>query len=192
MISNRKHLAGCALAAALALGLAACGDDDDSTAAADPPPGADGGDDAAGDEVVEVVAVDFAFEGVPDAIDAGTRLTLRNDAESELHELVAFRLDDDDTRTIEEIMALPPEEMQAALGEAPSTVVLAAPGGDAIPAVGDGSLTEAGRYALICMIPTGVDPDEYLTAAQTSDGPPDVGDGPPHIVHGMYAELEVR
>src|SRR5690606_27298685 len=100
--------------------------------------------------------------------------------------------DDDETRSVEEILALPPEEMQALLGE-PATVILTPPGSDqAITAIGDGTLDEAGRYAFFCFIPTGVDPDEYLTAAATSDGPPDVGDGPPHIVHGMFAEVEVE
>src|SRR5690606_26499988 len=97
---------------------AACGGDDaESTSAdavpasgdaADPSLGA--GDDAAGaaaDAVVEVTAVDFAFEGLPDTVPAGTRLTLANDAPSELHELVAFRLPDDEHRPVAELMALP-------------------------------------------------------------------------------------
>lgn len=189
---NRTLFARAVAALALVLVLAACGDDD---GAADAAPSDDpvespvtGGD----TEVVEIGAVDFAFTDVPASISAGTRLTLRNDAPTELHELVAFRLDDDETRSVEEILALPPEEMQALLGE-PATVILTPPGSDqAITAIGDGTLDEAGRYAFFCFIPTGVDPDEYLTAAATSDGPPDVGDGPPHIVHGMFAEVEVE
>ena len=58
-------------------------------------------------------------------------------------------------------------------------------------AVGDGTLQEPGRYLVICTIPTGADPAEYLAAEATSNGPPDVEGGPPHFTHGMYAELDV-
>lgn len=184
-----------AAALALVLTLSACGDDDSATAT--PPEDAPSApvDDSASEvesEVVEIGAVDFAFTDVPASVAAGTQLTLRNDAATELHELVAFRLDDDETRSLDEILALPQGEMMGLLGE-PETVILALPGSDqSITAVGDGTLSEAGRYAFFCFIPTGVDPDEYMTAAATSDGPPDVGDGPPHIVHGMYTEVEVK
>lgn len=176
------------LAAGLIIGLAACGDDDDDTANA----ATATTDIEISDGVLEVIAVDYGFEGIPERIEAGTRLRLRNDAPGELHELVAFRLDDDDDRSVEDIVHLPPEEMQAALG-APITVILAPPNSEqiAVP-IGDGTLSEPGRYAIICMIPTGADPDEYLAAAASSDGPPDVGGGAPHIAHGMYAEVIVE
>lgn len=186
MMRTRRLIASCAVMA-LPIGLVACSDGDDN-AGADTDP--DGGAEAAA--VVDVVAVDFAFEGLPDTVEAGTKLTLRNDAQSELHELVAFRLDDDETRSMEELLELSPGEMQGVLGE-PSTVILAPPSSEqaAVP-VGDGTLSESGRYAILCMIPTGADPEEYMSAAATSDGPPDVAGGPPHIVHGMYAELTVE
>ena len=41
------------------------------------------------------------------------------------------------------------------------------------------------------MIPTGADPAVYLEAAAASDGPPQVDGGPPHVAHGMFAELTV-
>jgi hypothetical protein len=45
----------------------------------------------------------------------------------------------------------------------------------------------------VCFIPTGADPQEYLTAAQeATDGPPQVEGGPPHVVHGMFAEFTVE
>ena len=74
-----------------------------------------------------------------------------------------------------------------------STVLLQAPGSsDVIPAVGDGTLSEPGRYLVICAIPTGADPMEYLeAAAQSEEGPPEVEGGPPHFVNGMYAEVVV-
>lgn len=180
-----RRLLATGAALTLPFGLVACSDDDASSAST-PTNQADG------PGIVEVVAVDFGFEGLPDSVAAGTRLRLRNEASHELHELVAFRLSDDETRSIDEIVTLPPPEMQAVLGE-PTTVILAPPSSEqvAIP-IGDGVLSEPGRYAIICLIPTGVDADEYLAAAATSSGPPDVGGGAPHIAHGMYAELLVE
>jgi hypothetical protein len=74
----------------------------------------------------------------------------------------------------------------------PAMVLLAAPGGEQIAAVGDGTLAEPGRYLLFCAIPIGADPQEYLEAAQTSDGPPQVDGGPPHFTAGMYGEVTVE
>jgi hypothetical protein len=165
----------------VALALTACGSDDN---AADEP------------GVIVVTAVDFGYEGLPDSAPAGTRLTLANSAPSELHEVVAFRLPDDETRPASELMSLPPEEMGSLFAGEPATVLLTPPGGgagDQIAAVGDGTLSEPGRYLVLCAIPTGVSPDVYLAAAaESGGGPPEIeGGGPPHLVHGMWAELTV-
>jgi hypothetical protein len=165
----------------VALALTACGSDDNT---ADEP------------GVIAVTAVDFGYEGLPDSAPAGTRLTLANSAPSELHEIVAFRLPDDETRPASELMSLPPEEMGSLFAGEPATVLLTPPGGgagDQIAAVGDGTLSEPGRYLVLCAIPTGVSPDVYLAAAaESGGGPPEIeGGGPPHLVHGMWAELTV-
>lgn len=165
----------------VALALSACGSDDN---AADEP------------GVIAVTAVDFGYEDLPDSVPAGTRLTLANSAPSELHEIVAFLLSDDETRPASELMSLPPEEMGSLFAGEPATVLLTPPGGDAsdqIAAVGDGTLSEPGRYLVLCAIPTGVSPDVYLAAAaESGGGPPEIeGGGPPHLVHGMWAELTV-
>ncbi len=145
-----------------------------------------------GHDHVEVRAVDFDFEGLPKTIEAGTRLTLTNGAPREMHELVAFRLPDDEDRPVADLLKLPETDLGPLLGQ-PTTVLLAAPGADQIPAVGDGTLTEPGRYLVMCSIPTGVDPAEYLSAAAASAGQkPDVPGGPPHFTSGMFAELTVR
>jgi hypothetical protein len=140
-----------------------------------------------------VTATDFRFEGIPESMPAGDRLEIRNESATELHELVAFRLADDETRPIDELMALPPDELFGLVGPEPAAVLLAAPGGEMIAAVGDGTFAEPGRYGVICVIPTGVDPDDYLAAAAASEGgPPDIAGGPPHIAHGMFAEFTVE
>lgn len=135
-------------------------------------------------------AIDYGFLDVPTSVEAGTTFELTNESEEEAHELVAVRLPDDEERPIAELVALLPEEFGPLMAGL-QTVVIAGPLDDGTAVVGDGSLQEPGRYALICVIPTGADPEEYLTKAATSDGPPDVAGGPPHIAEGMFAELTV-
>lgn len=140
-----------------------------------------------------VELIDYAFVGLPDELAAGATLTIDNTSDSELHELVAVRLPDDEDRSAEELLQLPPEEL-AALFPGVATVLLQAPGsGETIVAEGDATLTDAGRYLVICAIPTGADPQEYLAAAAEAEGGPPQGveGGPPHFVNGMWAELTV-
>ncbi len=168
--------------------LAGCGDDDTGTEAA----ATSTTTTALGEpDVVTVTAVDYVYEGLPASVAAGTQFRLESGSDDEIHELVAFRLPDEESRPVGELVTLPPEELLPALGSEPTTVLLVPPGGDMIPAVGDGTLSEPGRYAIVCIIPTGADPAEYLEKAATSNGPPDVAGGPPHISHGMFAELTV-
>ncbi len=141
-------------------------------------------------DTVDVRAIDYAYVDVPTSVAAGTSFALTNESEDEAHELVAVRLPDDEQRPVAELVALPPEEF-GPLMEGVRTVVLAAPNEGGIAVVGDGSLDEPGRYALFCIIPIGADPEEYLAKAATSDGPPDVAGGPPHMVEGMFAEITV-
>ena len=191
------------LSIACALGVfsfAACGSDDpgdtqspggtaeiaaDETTVAEAPTAID-----TSDGTVDVRAVDYAYLDVPTSVAAGTSFALTNESDEEAHELVAVRLPDDEQRPVAELVALPPEDF-GPLMDGVRTVVLAAPGDEGIAVVGDGTLAEPGRYALLCIIPTGADPEEYLTSAATSDGPPDVPGGPPHMVAGMFAEITV-
>lgn len=197
---NRTTIRAVAAAAVMALLVTGCGDDDDEGATEDPgttpslpsdveeeAETADGDESA---EAVEVTAVDYAFQGLPETAAPGTVLTIVNESEKELHELVAFRLADDETRSVEDLLALPEGEFDPGR---PATVLLAPPGGEQIDAVGDGTLADPGRYAIICFIPTGADPAAYLEAAQeTQEGPPQVAGGPPHFTAGMYSELLVE
>ena len=143
---------------------------------------------------IRVSASDFRFGGLPAKVRVGTKLTLANESATELHELVAIKLPDTETRSVEELLQLPPEELEAVAPGLPAAVLVSLPNSpSAIPAVGDGTLTEPGRYAVICFIPTGVDPGEYLAAAQAAGGPPQIpGAGAPHHQQGMFAELIVE
>lgn len=182
-----------ALPLILAIGTAGCGDDDEDDATDAVPTTttpADSGDATTG--ATEVVAVDFGFEGLPDTIEAGTRLTLHNDSEVEVHELVAMAIPPEETRSAEELITLPEPELFAAIPGEPALVLVAPPGEESFPALGDGTLV-AGRYLVFCAIPTGADPDELMQAMQeATDGPPQVDGGPPHFASGMYAELTVE
>ncbi|MDE0805498.1 MAG: hypothetical protein OSA99_19530 [Acidimicrobiales bacterium] len=173
----------------------ACGDDDDTAAPTSETTAADDTvDDAVDDSsTLEVTAVDYGYEGLPASVEAGTRLSVRNSSPNEIHELVAFRIPDDEARSIDELVALPPDELLGLVGPEPTMVLLAPPGGDQIAAVGDGTVSEPGRYGIICVIPTGADPVEYLEASAASEGgPPEVDGGPPHITQGMFAEFVVE
>jgi hypothetical protein len=174
------------LAALLGLMLiaTACGDDDAEPAPAEEAAGGPG-------ETITVTAIDYAFVGLPAQVKAGTTFTLDNQSSQELHEFVAVRLPDDETRPVAELVQLPMEELEA-LFPGVATVVIAPPGGDGIPVEGTGTLEEPGRYAVICAIPTGADPAEYMAAAAEAEGgPPEVAGGPPHFVQGMFGEIEV-
>jgi len=144
-------------------------------------------------ETVAVTAVDYGYEGLPAEIAAGTMLTLTNASTAELHEIVAILLPADEARTVEELLALPEEEQMALLGNGePATVIVALPGEDGTAVVGDGTLTEPGRYLVACFIPVGADPAAYMAAAATATGAPEVEGGPPHFVEGMFAEVTVQ
>lgn len=121
-----------------------------------------------GFETVEVNAVDYAFEGLPGSLPAGqTAIALANDG-AEPHEMVIFRRAEGETRTPEELFALPEEEIFTALTFA----------GAAQAEPGQTGLTiadlEPGSYVATCFVPTG-----------------GAEDGPPHFMQGMTAEFEV-
>ena len=143
-------------------------------------------------EPIEIRAVDYAFEGLPETVPVDAILTLVNESSVELHELAAIRLPDDETRSVDELVQLPPEEL-AAFFPLVETVIIAMPGENGFPIEGTGMLRKPGRYLVICAIPTGANPDEYMAAAaQSTGGPPEVPGGPPHLAMGMYGQIIVE
>jgi plastocyanin len=195
-IRTARRLATATLVGA-ALALTACGSDDGSDAASDdtgaaPDEGASTTESPAADGVVEVELADFAFEGLPASVPAGTRLTVTNTSEVELHKLSAIPIPDDEDRPAEELVALPPAELAAILQVLPATVLAAGPGGPQVDELGDGTLSAPGRYALICAIPLGLDPGGYLDA-RPADRRAQIRDGSqPHFALGMVADLVVE
>lgn len=171
----------------------ACGADAGADAPATTAPSEgehDGHDDEA--MTITIEGVDYGFENVPDSVPSGTKLGFANTSNVELHELVAFRVETE--QPLEQLFQQPPDQLEATLG-APVTVLLQPPGApDPIVAVGDGILAEPGRYILMCFIPIGADPAEYLAAVEAAGGkkPEGVAGGPPHFTAGMFAELTVE
>jgi hypothetical protein len=141
-------------------------------------------------ETLEVTMEDFHYGALPESVPAGTPVAVSNASEGELHEFVAFRLPDGDERSATEIMG---GDLGALFGGGEPAMVLIAPPGSSeqIVAVGEPAFAEPGRYMVLCAIPTGADPQAYMDAAATSDGPPEVDGGAPHFMNGMYAVIEV-
>ena len=184
--------------ALLALVPVACGDDDDSadaTTTTEATTTTAATDHTAHDATtVTIEGVDYAFEDVPASVPAGTKLTLKNTSPKELHELVVFRIPDSESAPLSELVTKPAAELEAQLG-APVTVLIQPPGApEPLAAVGDGTISEPGRYALMCFIPIGADPEAYMAAVQAAGGekPTGVAGGPPHFTGGMFAELTVE
>ena len=126
-------------------------------------------------EQVDVSAVDYAFEGIPESLDAGpTSFEFTNDSEKEFHELVLFRKNDGVTESVAELLELPEEEAMEKVTVKGGT--FAAPG-DGDPLVVE---LDAGEYAAVCFVPVGATEENQE------------GTGPPHFVQGMVHEFTVE
>lgn len=179
MRTNNRILAAVAAATMLAGCNSADADTSDGT-------GAD-------DETLTITGVDYGFDGFPESVAVGTTLEFTNASDVEYHEMVIMKLADDEERSVEELLELPDEEAQTAMAFV--GVATAAPGEDGEVVAGDLTLEAPGRYVATCFIPVGADPDvvaEAFGGEEEPDGPPDLGDGPPHVASGMVAEFVVE
>jgi len=126
-----------------------------------------------GFEQIEATGVDYEYEGIPDTLPAGVvAITFSNEGE-ELHEIGLARVNDDVTTPLEELLALPEEEVLSMIEFK----------GAAFAAPNEADTTfmrlEAGRYGAACFIPKGTTHDTE-------------GSGPPHFTLGMFAEFTVE
>lgn len=134
--------------------------------------------DSCGYDTVEVSAVEYAFENLPTTLPAGrTAFAFTNDGE-EIHEMVLFRINDDVTETLEELLALSEEESLAKVQF--TGVMFSAQGGTDTETL---ELTP-GRYAALCFIPVGTMDMTALDSEEETSGPP-------HFTAGMQAEITV-
>jgi plastocyanin len=143
---------------------------------------------------IEITGVDYAFNGVPGAVQTGAELTFTNASAAEVHEIVVLKIVDGEERTIDELLALPEAESESLVEF--QGVLVALPGETGVNPEGPGTsitVSEAGRYAVVCFIPQGADPAEVQAAmAEGGEGPPDMGDGTPHAFLGMATEFQVE
>lgn len=132
-----------------------------------------------GFEQVEVTALDYAFEGVPETVPAGpVAITFTNEG-GEVHELALLRINDDVDQAFDEVLQLPEEEARRKV--AFSGQVFAFPG------VSDSIFLdlEPGRFGIACFVPVGSTPQ----AVQSGDEV----EGPPHaIAEDMFAAFAVE
>jgi len=153
--------------------------------------GASGGSSAApsgvADADITVTGVDYAFAGIPDAVDAGSVLGFRNQG-SEVHEMVVFRINDDVEQTIQELLALPQDQSAELVTQ--TGFAIANPGEDAEETA---TVAEAGRYAMLCFIPIGTTSvPEGTPPPSGAPLPSGFGSGPPHFTVGMVKEFAVQ
>jgi hypothetical protein len=121
-------------------------------------------------ETVAVTGIDYAFQGVPETIAAGTTaFAFTNASDGEEHEMIILTKAEGEALSFQEILALPEEE---AMMKAQFVGATFAPPG------GEGSTLadlEPGSYVMACFIPVGGGED-----------------GPPHFTEGMIQEFTVE
>lgn len=138
---------------------------------------------------LDVQGMDYAYEGVPETLEAGTYGITFENAGAEVHEMVMFRLAED-AGTVEELLELPDDQLEQQLTFV--TAAFAPPNEQDVTFV---RLEEPGRYALVCFIPQGTTSLEQLeeepppgeTPAPDASPP-----APPHVALGMSQELTVE
>ena len=177
------------------LGLSACGDDDDQPAASgeENTTTSAGEAPAEGGETIEVTGIDYAFEGIPTTVEAGTEFTFKNGSDKEAHELALVKVKDGETRSAQELLELPEEESEK-LVEFQGVSVAPEPGGEGTVVDGELVVKAPGRYIALCFIQVGADPQKLMEAMEhPEDGPPaeDPNAGPPHFTRGMVQEFTV-
>jgi hypothetical protein len=118
-------------------------------------------------ETIDVTAVEYAFQGVPDELDAGrTSFALTNDGVED-HEMVLFRLNDGVDMTLDDLL----DAGEDAFADVTFTgVAFGGPDTTAYTVVD----LEPGTYFLLCFIPVGGGED-----------------GPPHFMEGMRQTITV-
>ena len=132
---------------------------------------------------VSLSAVDYAFEGVPSSVESGDAILKLTNEGTELHEALVFRFNDDVDLSAEEILMLPEEEGIEMVTELGGPFAFPGDAGSATL-----SLTEPGRYMIVCFIPLGLTPEAFAAMQETGAEP----EGAPHFTEGMFAEFEVN
>ncbi|MCB1246109.1 MAG: hypothetical protein KDB69_02450 [Acidimicrobiia bacterium] len=124
---------------------------------------------------VDLTAVNYAYQGDLDDITPGYNAITLDNQGTEVHEMILARFHDDDTETLDDLLALPDEEAEAKVDIL--AFAIAAPG-DSTTIFAD---LEPGRYGILCALPVGATSFQDIETA----------DGPPHFTQGMKREFTV-
>ena len=134
--------------------------------------------DNCGYKVIDVTATDHVFDGIPAEAEAGKTLVRITNDGTEYHEVVVERVQQGETRSLEEIVALPAQEEGDLLDYLGSAF--------APPELRSWTVVElsAGGHAALCFIPIGA------TTPEAATGPID-DTTQLHATQGMSAEMQV-
>ncbi len=124
-------------------------------------------------ETLDVTATEYEYDGIPDELATGYHVLNFSNEGQEQHEMFAFKINDGVTESLDEIFALPEEEIFGKI--TPVNAAFAPPGESE---TGSLNLVSPGNYAVVCFIPVG-------SVGETE------GDGPPHLTEGMVQEFTV-
>ena len=130
---------------------------------------------------LNVALSEYAFGGIPEEVPAGPTILTAEATGEEVHEIIFFRINDDVTLTLDEILALPEEEQQAMStfaggmfgifpGTSQSTVIDLTPG----------------RYVALCFFPEGATPEVFeqmMAVEQAAEGSIPDGSAPTGTEH---------
>ena len=164
-----RTLLSTALALAL-VGVGACGDTKDDKVATGAGASSTAAPKAAGGgKTLAVTGADYEFKGVPKTAAAGTVISFKNSSTKEVHEIVALRVKDGENRPLSDLLALSEPESEKVSEFRGVTVAF--PGEEGFAPEGPLTLSQPGRYLLICAIPTGADPVAYKAAVPPSRVP---------------------
>jgi hypothetical protein len=160
----------------------------------------------------DVAATEYTYRGLPTELPAGPTIISLENIGAQVHELLLFRVNDDVTLTLDELLALPEEESDTMA--TPVGFLFAFPGTSFDTVV---DLTP-GRYIALCGLPEGATPEVMAQMEEPEGSPPEGGSapagsepagtaaegsapegsapggpalGPPHFTLGMAQEITV-
>lgn len=131
-------------------------------------------------EEIDISATEYAFQDVPQSVDAGPAVLRLSNEGKELHEALVFRINDDVDLSIAEILELPEDEGITKVEQVGEAFSMPGESGSATLSL------DEGRYGVVCFIPQGLTP-EVAEEAEEGEEP----QGAPHFTLGMSAEFTV-
>jgi hypothetical protein len=147
--------------------------------------------DNCGFQTLDVVATNYAYGGIADGdqVPAGVTVIRLDNQADEYHEIILFRRNEGTTETLDELMALPEDQIGAKL--------TSVGGGFAAPGTVGGTVVDLtpGDYIALCFIPKGTTQEAMDQMAAAGSAPtgsaPTGSEGPPHFTLGMHVEFTV-